>query len=150
MEEVFGIVQESGICGIGESQRMFSGLKPFANVSQMLIGMAGSMGLGEKVVGEQWFVEDRVGDVCWGQSRTWNLWFERVEKVHEPVDLVNPIVKLWVFRGFSIFISRLLRSLGEAVGAMSSTGDVNEGEVEQQDGDDPVIHAGRWGKVRIH
>ena len=32
---------------------------------------------------------------------------------------------------------------------MSSTGDVNEGKVEQQDGDDPTIHAGGQGKVRI-
>ena len=70
--------------------------------------------------------------------------------MHEPIDLVNPIVELWVFHGFSIFISRLLRPSGEAVGAMLSTRDVNEGEVEQQDGDDPTIHAGRWGKVGIH
>ena len=69
--------------------------------------------------------------------------------MHEPVDLVNPIVKLRVFCGFSIFIARLLRSLGEAIGAISSTGDVDEGEVEQQNGDGPAIHAGRWGKVRI-
>ena len=68
--------------------------------------------------------------------------------MHEPVDLVNPIVELRVFHGFSIFIGRLLRSLGEAV-AMSSTGDVDEGEVEQQDGDDPAIHTGRWGEVGI-
>ena len=33
LEEVFGMVEESGICGIGESQRMFSGLEPFANTS---------------------------------------------------------------------------------------------------------------------
>ena len=33
LEEVFGIVEESGVCGIGESQRMFSGLEPFANTS---------------------------------------------------------------------------------------------------------------------
>ena len=69
--------------------------------------------------------------------------------MHEPVDLVNPIVELQVFCGFSIFIGRLLWSAGEAVGAMSSTGNVNEGKVEQQDGNDPTIHAGRWGEVRI-
>ena len=33
---------------------------------------------------------------------------------------------------------------------MSSTGDMNEGEVEQKDQDDPMIHAGGWGEVRIH
>ena len=33
---------------------------------------------------------------------------------------------------------------------MSSTGDVNKDKVEQQDGDDPTIHAGGWGEVRIH
>ena len=115
----------------------------------MVISAVGSIGSGEKVVGEWWFVGDRVGDVCWGWSRTWNLWFEWVEKVHEPVDLVNPIVELQVFLGFSIFIGRLLWSSGEAVRAMLSTRDMNEGEVEQQDGDDPAIHAGRWGKVRI-
>ena len=70
--------------------------------------------------------------------------------MHEPIDLVNPIVEVRVFHRFSIFISRLLRSSGEAIGAMSSTGDVDKGEVEQQDGDDPVIHAGGWGEVRIH
>ena len=70
--------------------------------------------------------------------------------MHEPIDLVNPVVKLQVFCGFSIFIGRLLQSSGEAIGAISSTGDVDKGEVEQQDGDDPVIHAGGWGKVGIH
>ena len=47
LEEVFGIAQESGVCGIGESQRMFGGLEPFANMSQMVVGLAGSIGLGE-------------------------------------------------------------------------------------------------------
>ena len=115
----------------------------------MVVSMAGSIGSGEKVIGERWFVEDGVGNVCWGWFRTWNLQFERVEKVHEPVDLVNPVVELRVFRRFSIFIGRLLRSAGEAIGAMSSTGNMNEGEVEQKDQDDPTIHAGRWGEVRI-
>ena len=69
--------------------------------------------------------------------------------MHEPIDLVNPIVKLWVFCGFFIFIGRLLRSVGEAIRAMLSTGDVDEGEVEQQDGDDPMVHAGGWGEVGI-
>ena len=68
---------------------------------------------------------------------------------HEPIDLVNPIIKLQVFCGFSIFISRLLRLSGEAIGAMLNTGDVNKGEVEQQDGDDPTIHAGGQGEVGI-
>ena len=53
--------------------------------------------------------------------------------MHEPVDLVNPIVERRVLCGFSIFISRLLWSAGEAVGAMLSTGDMNEGKVEQKD-----------------
>ena len=69
--------------------------------------------------------------------------------MHEPIDLVNPIVELWILRGFSIFIGRLLRSSGEAVGAMSSTRDMNEGEVEQKDQDDPTIHAGGRGEVGI-
>ena len=105
--------------------------------------------MGEKVVGEQWFVSDGVGNVCRGSSQTWNLQFERVEKLHEPVDLVNPIVELWVLHRFSIFIGRLLWLLGEAVRAMSSTGDMNEGEVEQKDRDNPTIHAGGRGEVRI-
>ena len=71
-----------------------------------------------------------VRDVCRGSFQTWNLRFERVEKMHEPIDLVNPIVELWVLRGFSIFIGRLLQLSGEAVGAMSSTRNVNEGKVE--------------------
>ena len=62
--------------------------------------------------------------------------------MHEHVDLVNPVVEVWVFHGFSIFISRLLWLSGEAVRAMSSTRDVNKGKVEQQDGDDPMVHAG--------
>ena len=53
--------------------------------------------------------------------------------MHEPVDLVNPIVELRVLCRFSIFIGRLLRSVGEAIGAMLSTGDMNKGEVEQKD-----------------
>ena len=31
LEEVFSILQESSICSIGESWRMFGGLEPFAN-----------------------------------------------------------------------------------------------------------------------
>ena len=55
LEEVFSIAQESGVCGIGESRRT---LEPFANASQMVISMVGSIGLGEQVIGEQWFVRD--------------------------------------------------------------------------------------------
>ena len=58
--------------------------------------------------------------------------------MHKPIDLVNPIVELRILHGFSIFIGRLLRSSGEAIRAMSSTGDMNKGEVEQKDGDDPM------------
>ena len=115
----------------------------------MVVSAMGSIGLGEKVIGEWWFVSDGVGDVCWGCSQTWNFQFDWVEKVHEPIDLVNPIVELQVFCRFSIFIGRLLWSVGEAIGAMSSTGDMDEGEVEQQDGDDPTVHAGRSGEVGI-
>ena len=143
LEEVFGIPQEGGICGIGESWRTFGGLKPFMNAVQMVVGTTGSIGSGEKVIGEWWFVRDGARNVCQGCSWKWNLWFEWVEKVHEPVDLVNPIVKLWVFCGFFIFIGKLLRSAGEAIRAMLSTGDVDECEVEQQDGDNPMVHAGR-------
>ena len=150
LEEVFSVPQEGGISGIGESRRTFGGLEPFVNALQMVVSVAGSIRSGEKVVGQWWFVGDSVGDVCWGSSRTWNLRFEWVEKMHKPVDLVNPIVELQVLCGFSIFISRLLWSAGEAVGAMSSTGDMNESEVEQKDRDDPTIHAGGWGEVGIH
>ena len=66
LEEVFGILQESSVCSIGEPRRMFGGLEPFANASQMVIGSVGSIGSGETVVGERWFV----GDVCRGQSQT--------------------------------------------------------------------------------
>ena len=69
--------------------------------------------------------------------------------MHEPLDLVNPIVEVQVFCRFSIFIGRLLWLLGEAIGAMSSTGDMNKGEVEQKDRDDPMIHAGGQGEVGI-
>ena len=50
LEEVFGVLQEGSISGIGESQRTFGGLEPFMNASQMVVGMAGSIGLGEKVI----------------------------------------------------------------------------------------------------
>ena len=62
LEEVFGILQESSVCGIGESWRTFGGLEPFVNTSQMVIGVAGSIGLGEKVIGERWFVGNGVGE----------------------------------------------------------------------------------------
>ena len=75
---IIGIAQESGVCGIGKSRRTFGGLEPFANALQMVVGMAGSIGSGEKVVGERWFVSDSVRDVCWGWSQTWNLQFEWV------------------------------------------------------------------------
>ena len=94
LAEEFSMVQESGICSIGESWRMFSGVEPFTNAAQMVVGVVGSIGWGEKIVGEWGFVRDGVGDVCWEQSQTWNLWFEWVEKVHEPIDLVNPIITL--------------------------------------------------------
>ena len=63
LEKVFGVPQKGSVSGIGESQRTFSGLEPFVNALQMVVGMAGSIGLGEKVVGEWWFVSDGVGDV---------------------------------------------------------------------------------------
>ena len=70
LEEVFSILKESGICGIGESRRTFGGLKPFVNVLQMVVSMAGSIRSGEKVIGERGFVGDGVGDVCrWRSSR---------------------------------------------------------------------------------
>ena len=71
----------------------------------------------------QGFVSDGIGNVCWRWFRTLNLWFEQVEKVHEPIDLVNPIVEFWVFHRFSIFISRLFWTSGEAIGAVSGTGE---------------------------
>ena len=58
LEKVFGVLQEGGVSGIGESQRMFGGLEPFVNASQMVVSAAGSIGLGEKVVGERWFVRE--------------------------------------------------------------------------------------------
>ena len=73
LEKVFSVPQEGGVCGIGEFRRMFGGLEPFANASQMVIGVAGSVGSGEKVIGEQWFVGDGVRDVCRGSSQTWEL-----------------------------------------------------------------------------
>ena len=60
LEEVFGVLQEGGICSIDKSWRTFSGLEPFANASQMVISAPGSIGSGEKVVGEWWFVGDGV------------------------------------------------------------------------------------------
>ena len=120
LEEVFSI---------GKSRRTLGGFEPFPNVSQMVVGVAGSLGSGEKVIGERWFVRD----VCQGSSWTWDLRFEWVEKMHEPVDLVNPIVELRILCGFSIFIGRLSWSPGEAIRAMLSTGDMNKGEVEQKD-----------------
>ena len=48
LEEVFGILQESGICNIGESWRMFGGLEPFTNALQMVIGVVGSIGSGHR------------------------------------------------------------------------------------------------------
>ena len=63
LEEVFGVPQEGGISSIGESWRTFGGFEPFTNASQMVVGTAGSIRSGEKVVGERWFVRDGVGDV---------------------------------------------------------------------------------------
>ena len=44
LEEVFSILQESGICSIGKSRRPFSGLKPFVNTLQMVIGVTVQLG----------------------------------------------------------------------------------------------------------
>ena len=62
LEKVFSVPQEGSVSSIGESWRMFGGLEPFANASQMVIGVAGSIGSGERVIGEQWFVGDGVGE----------------------------------------------------------------------------------------
>ena len=93
LEKVFSVPQKGGVSGIGESQRMFGALEPCANASQMVVGTAGSIGSGENVVCERWFVGDGVGDVCRGSSRTWDLWFEWVEKMHEPIEYV--LLKRW-------------------------------------------------------
>ena len=50
--------------------------------------------------------------------------------MHEPIYLVNPIIKVQVFCGLSIFIGRLFGSLGEAVMAVSGTEDMNKSRVE--------------------
>ena len=52
LEKLFGVPQEGSVSGIGESRRKFGGLKPCTNALQMVVGMAGSIGLGEKVIGE--------------------------------------------------------------------------------------------------
>ena len=59
----------------------------------------------------------------------WNHQLEWVKDMHEPVNLVNPIVELQVFHRFTIFISRFW-SLGEPIGAMSGSRDVNKSEVK--------------------
>ena len=59
LEDIFGVAQE---CSIGESWWMFHGDKPFTNVAQMVISSAGSIGLGEQVVGEWGFVGSDIGD----------------------------------------------------------------------------------------
>ena len=70
LEEVFGVPQKGGVSGIGESRRTFGALEPFANTSQIVIGAAGSIGSGEKVIGEWWFVSDGVRNVCRGNFQT--------------------------------------------------------------------------------
>ena len=62
LEKVFSVPQKGGVSGIGKSQRTFGGLKPCANTSQMVVSSAGSIGLGEKVICEWWFVSDGVGE----------------------------------------------------------------------------------------
>ena len=47
LEKVFGVLQEGGVCGIGESQRTFGGVKSFVNTAQMVISMAGSIRSGK-------------------------------------------------------------------------------------------------------
>ena len=47
LEEVLGVMQKCGVCCIGESQGTFSGAKPFTNVAQMVISLAGLIKLGE-------------------------------------------------------------------------------------------------------
>ena len=130
LEEVFGIAQECSRCGIGQSQRIFRCAEPFMNMSQMVASLVGFIRLGEQVIGEWGFVGDSFGNVCCRLVQTWNCGLEWVEDMHEHVYLVNPIVKLWVFCGLSIFVGRLFWSSGEAVGAMLGTGNVNESEVE--------------------
>ena len=34
-------------------------------------------------------------NVCWGWFQTRNHWLERVEKMNEPIYLVNPIIETW-------------------------------------------------------
>ena len=48
LEEVFGVPQEGGVSGIGESRRTFGGLEPFANALQVVVGSVGSIGSGKR------------------------------------------------------------------------------------------------------
>ena len=47
LKEVLGIAQKHGVCGIGESQGMFHGAEPIVNMLQMVVGLLGSLRLGE-------------------------------------------------------------------------------------------------------
>ena len=41
LEEVLGVMQQCGVCGVGESWEMFGGAEPFVNMVQMVIGLVG-------------------------------------------------------------------------------------------------------------
>ena len=56
---------------------------------------------------------------------------EQVKKVHKSVYLVDPIIEVWVIHRVWVIISRLLKMARETVRSVSSTWDVNEGEVEK-------------------
>ena len=139
MEEVLGIAQKCGICGIGESLGMFHGAEPSTDVVQMVVGSMGSIELGKQIICEQGLASRDIGEaiiiegtgnICWGWFQTWNRQLQQVEKMHEPLYLVNPIIEVQVFHRFSIFIGRLFQWLGETIGAVLGTGDMNKSEVE--------------------
>ena len=55
---------------------------------------------------------------------------KQVQKMHEAIYLVNPIIKVWVIHGIQVIIGMLPRTARETVRSMLSTWNVNKGEVE--------------------
>ena len=74
---------------------------------------------------------------------------EQVKEMHKAVHLVDPIIKVQVFRGVRVVIGGLLMMARQTVGSMSSAWNVYEGEVEKEYGYDPVIDTGGRGEVRV-
>ena len=70
----------------------------------------------------------------------------QIDDVHKAMEAIDPVVEV-VF-GFRL-VARLGFATRKAIGAMEGTGNMYEGEVEDEDRDNPSVDTGGWCDVGV-